>query len=129
MISKTAGIIQLLMANGYTRISPPPVPKLDTFSDYITVHEVTGKELESLTGISGLSNSLMQINCFSRDYEAAYTLRADIKTLLLGNGGYSGAAGDRTIQGVNHGLDRELYEAKQELHQHITRLSVWWEES
>lgn len=126
MISHVGGTISLLLGASLTPtiggISPPPVPPNGQFP-YVTVQEVLSKELESLTGSSGLVRAKIQINCWDRDYENAYQMRQAIKAYLLP---YKGIAGDQTIQDVKHAGDHSLYDGARELHQLILAIFVWW---
>jgi len=106
-------------------ISPRPVPaRTSPPLPYITVQEVMGREVESLSGTSGLCHAPIQVSCWSKSYEEAYALRDGVKALLLP---YRGTVNGQTIQWVNHGQDRELYDDVRELHQLIEVLSIWWD--
>lgn len=128
MSSHVAGIIQLIKASFPSPviggISPPPVPP-NVIEPYVTVQEIMGRELESLTGPSGLSRSIMQVNCWSSSYESAYNLKASIKAMLLAFTGTT-PTGSK-IQAVNPQYDTELYDSERKINQSIVRLFVWWE--
>ena len=117
--SQPSGLGGLLVAG----VSVPPVPKWATFP-WITVQQLPSREVESMTGTSGLAATMMQVNCWDKDYEQAWDLREAVKELLLS---YTGEIGDSYIQAVNHGIDAELYDSQRELHQLIVRFRVWWE--
>ncbi len=126
MTSHVAGIIILLRAQVFDPVlkGASPVPVKPTFVfPWVTVREAAGRELQSLTGPSGLVETLMQINVWSKDYDEAYALRSAIKSYLLP---YTGAAGSENIQGVTHHLDSELSDDQRELHQAVLILKVWW---
>lgn len=126
MTSNVASTISLLLGAGLSPtiggISPAPVPK-NAVWPYVTVQDSFSKELESLTGSSGLLRSKIQINCWDKDYENAWQLRAAIKSYLLP---FKGTAGSQTIQDVKHGNDHELYDGQRELHQLILYVFIWW---
>lgn len=128
MTSHVAGIVGLLMAEISSSvmrgISPPPIPSLTTAYPYVTVSEISNIETENLEGVTGVQHSVIQTSTWDRNYETAFTLRAVIKDALLG---YSGISLALHIQGINHIMDAELYDADRELHQLISRFSVWWE--
>lgn len=128
MTSHVAGIVGLLMAEissvDMKGISPPPIPSSTTLYPYVTVSEISNIETENLEGITGVQHSVIQTSTWDRNYETAFTLRAVIKDTLLG---YSGTSLTLHIQGINHIMDAELYDSDRELHQLISRFSVWWE--
>jgi hypothetical protein len=127
--SRVAACVQLILANNAGNaicrgVSPRPLPDNGPFP-YITVQEPTDRKLLTLTGPTGISESFIQFNCWSKDYEEANTSREALKIIL---DDYSGAAGSRVIDSSDHNLDTELYDGDRELHQLITRYHIWWED-
>lgn len=128
--SHTAAIVQFINALSIAVAGPPPLP-LNAALPYVTVREVIASELESLTGKSNLTRTVMQVECWSKDYEMANSIRESIKGPGDGSGllGAYGAVGTRNVQGpINHIMDAELYHERLEIHQLITRYLVWWGE-
>lgn len=130
MSSKVAGIVQIIRASIDTatthhknNISPIPVP-LGAQFPYITVQEILNKEYESLTGPSDLSRSIMQVNCWDKNYEVADELRTSIKDILLQ---FQGSILDLTVAAVNHSTDAALYDPERQAHQLVSRFVVQWE--
>lgn len=134
MSSHIAGVVNLLQMAftsplAMSGIGPVPVPdSVNTAAfPYVTVQEPADYELQSLTGPSGMSKSVIQVSVWSRDYEAAWHLRSQIKSLLL-------SVAPTTIlslklQATNQvASDAELYDGPRKLHQLITRIQIWWEE-
>jgi hypothetical protein len=107
----------------YKGLSPTPVPDTATFP-YITVQETHAADVESMTGPSGATRAVMQINVWDKDYEAAWLCCKQIKDYLLA---YKGVAGDLYIAAVNHGSDHSQYDGIRQLHQQILILFIWWE--
>lgn len=130
MLSKVAAIISVIndqFSAQIDGISPPPLPS-SAGALYITVHEVNTKELENLGGPSGLARTVIQINVWDHDYEAAYVLREDIKTYLLAFlGGVGGSPAGINVSSTNHQQDWELFDGATARHQLIVRLLVWFE--
>lgn len=130
-ISPNAGLIYLIRTTvtGLGGISPPALPPFATFP-YITVHTIKGDELESLTGTSGLQETIMQVNVFHKDYEAAWNVRETVKTLVLG---FTGNVGNgKVLKAANHSQgsgagDSELFDTVRNFHQLIVRFCIWWE--
>jgi hypothetical protein len=89
----------------------------------VTVQEITVKEVEHLGGLSGVQQTIIQINCWAKDFESAGTIRDAAKAYMCG---YSGTAGSRTIQGVNPVVDSMLHDGVRSLHQGVTRILVTW---
>lgn len=125
MNSLVAEVIQVIRANvsGLGGISPSPVP-VDAKFPYITVGEINTMEAESLEGRSGLARSLIQIECWSKSHECAWSTRRIVYQLLTK---YRGQAGTQVIKWVNPNVDAMLYDGNRSLHQAITRLFVWWD--
>lgn len=98
---------------------------------HVTVIELSAKELENLVDISELTQTIMQVSCWSKDYSEAFQVREAIKAnTLYFSGPVLNSIGTDTglvIQGVNHVLDTELWDSDRELHQLITRYKIWWE--
>jgi hypothetical protein len=117
------GIINMALGSDLKGCSVPPVPTNAIFP-YITIQDITGKELESMTGPSGLLRSVVQINCWSKVYEDAWNTREAVKSFLLT---FTGTAGDKNIQAVNHATDREFLDGVRELHQCVCSFLIWWE--
>lgn len=107
-----------------TRISPPPVPPKALFP-YLTIQQVVGREVESLEGLSGLTNSHMQFNCWSPLYDEAFSLRASIVAALQTVKGAVGST-DLAVDTITDYRYSELYDGSRELHQLILRTLVWW---
>jgi len=128
MSSHVAGVVDLIQTGlsslSFADISPDPIP-INATLPYITVSEAMAKDVQSLTGPSGATYSVMRISCWSGDYEEANDLRSLIKDLL---GNYTGEAGDYTVMGTNHYQDRELYDGLTQKYQLITSYSIWWTE-
>jgi len=132
VVSHVAAVVNLLFdqfpSPTIAGISPVPLPP-EAGDPYVTVQEILSKETESLSGPTNLSMSIIQIDVWDHDYEAADTLRTSIKDFLLAFTGDVTIASvvQAHIQGVNHNTDRELFNGDIERHQVITRLQVWWE--
>lgn len=120
--SRAAALISLI--EDIAPATPPPLLYTEPLP-HITVHEVSAVDLETLEGYNGTSTGIMQVNCYSKSYDEAYNLRDQVKvvfrTFTLG-----GMADSLSIQGVNHQLDRELWDGNREIHQHIVRYTVHW---
>lgn len=122
--SYTAGLVALLSANvAGSPYAVPPVPENATFP-YTTIREISSIDLESLSGPSGLARSVIQVECWSPLFDAAWNHRKLIKTFLLP---YKGAAGTLVIAAVNHAGDRQIYDGNRELHQILSSFLIWWE--
>lgn len=104
-------------------VGPEPLPEKLT-ADGITVREILAQELEDLGGRSGLCHSIIQVNCWDRDYEEANRIRGLIKDLLLDN--FTGPMGTLNVDSTNHDIDAELHDAERGMHQLITRIHVWF---
>ena len=125
MSSHIAEVITLIknsLGSSIGGISPHPVPPQAVFP-YITVTEIHGSELESLTGISGQNRMIVQVDCWDKSHEVAWGIRVRVKALLLP---YKGTAGTQTVAAVNHQNDAALYDGNRSLHQLVTRLFIWW---
>lgn len=109
---------------GLGGITPPPVPPDATFP-FITLHEVSDKEVEALDGPSHLDAATIQVNCWSKDYEDAWNTREKVKGALLS--GFSGTFSTVVIQGCTYLMGAELYDPTRQLHQCIARFHVWAE--
>src|SRR4051812_45860163 len=105
-MSHTATIIGLLkdyFGDDITGISPTPLhDSADVSGVFVTVQEVINTQVTDLSGQDNLSSSVMQVNCWSDDYEAASNLRVRARDYLAS---YVGGG----IQGVTHRNDAELY--------------------
>jgi len=124
--SRVAGLLQIIDGvEGVAESGPGPLPAKAQFP-YVIVKQVTGKELENLTEKSGLISTIMQVECWDKDYEVAWALRELIKNTLLVTGGAAGTSG-QVISSVNHDHDRELYDDRQACWEAICRLHIWWE--
>ena len=120
-----AEVIQLLKAHFTSSlggISPAPVPPGALFP-YITVTEITVKEVEHLAGLSGVQQTIIQVNVWAKDFEIAGTVRDSAKLYMCG---FRGTAGTRYIQGVNPVVDSMLHDGVRSLHQGVTRVLVTW---
>jgi hypothetical protein len=130
-VSRIAAVIQLVLGNtgqipaivGPAQASPAPLPATAKYP-YVTVNEPFTKEIESLQGRSGLAGALIQVNCYSKDYEEAWETREAIKVMLCTFKGVSSAI---TIMDVRHKLDTELFNDATEVHQLISRFILWCE--
>jgi hypothetical protein len=123
--SFVAELIQVILSQFHSSIggiTPPPLPANASFP-YITVNEIRVGEIESLYGLSGVQQVVMQVNVWDKDFEEASVLRNTIKRYLCS---YSGTAGSRVIQGVNPVVDTTLHDGVRNLHQSITRVKVTW---
>jgi len=120
-----AEVIQLLkghFTSSLGGISPVPLPPSAAFP-YVTVQEITVKEVEHLAGLSGVQQTIIQVNVWAKDFESAGTVRDSAKLYLCG---FSGTAGSRVIQGVNPVVDSMLHDGVRSLHQGVTRVLVTW---
>lgn len=107
-----------------TAVSPPPVPPEASFP-YLTLQQIVGREEESLEGLSQLTGTHLQFNCWSTLYDEAFALRAAIvESLPLTPGSIAGSG--LAIDAVSDYRYSELYDAERELHQLILRVLVWW---
>lgn len=107
-----------------TRIAPNPVLP-DARFPQLTLNQVGGEELESLEGLSGLTQTIQQINAWSPSYEDAFALRAAVVAMLSTFTGSAGTTG-LVVDCATMFTYRELYDAERELHQLIVRCVVWW---
>jgi hypothetical protein len=126
MSSRNASLIGLIQAHFTTAlkgVSPVPLPS-DALFPYVTIQEGLGKELESLTGASGLIKVPHQFNIWGKDYEEAWGFRKSIRDYIQP---YRGAAGSNVIVSANHYGDRELYDGPKSVHQLIWMVNIWWE--
>jgi len=132
VVSHTAAVVSLLNTQfpspTIAGISPPPLPN-DAGDPYVTVQEIQSKELESMTGASDLARSIVQVNIWDKDYEAADTLRTSIKNYLFGFTGNVVIASvtEAHVQIVRHMMDWELFNGEVERHQVIARFLIWWQ--
>src|SRR2546428_43394 len=94
-------------------ISPVPVPPNASFP-YVTVQQPTDEEVESLEGLSGLTNTTLQVNCWHRDYETAFSLRASLRDPLLALTGAVDGSG-LIIQAINYRGTADLFDGVREL--------------
>lgn len=120
-----AELIQVLItqfSGSYGGISPAPLPPGAVFP-YITVSEITVREVESLQGLSGVTFTILQVNVWDKDFEGAGVMRDTIKQYMCS---FSGTAGSRIIQGVNPVVDSMLHDGVRNLHQAVTRLQIAW---
>ena len=128
MASNIAAIItrlrdQLSLGTDYNGIGPVPVPDNATLP-YITVQQIMLTKLQSHDGDSGVGPCLMQVNCFDKNYETADALRALVDEAL---DGLAGVFAGVTSQGANHNHSHDIYDSERELHQCVTRHTVWFE--
>lgn len=131
MNTRTANLITVIKdaaspAFAISGITPPPIPSYafaNSPNPWVTVQETHSKEEENLVELSGIRRSVMQVNCWSGDYEASGELREQIKFYLLS---FKGSAGDSAIASVRHGSDHELFDGERQLYQAILILFVWW---
>jgi hypothetical protein len=125
MSSRVAAVVtRLSSAVSPSGIGPPPVPPTATFP-YITVHEVMDDELENLVSPSGLVKTVMQVNSWSPDYEAAAANKKACKDALLT--GFIGSFAGQNVDSVNYQGGYELRDPARNLHQCISRFLIWWE--
>lgn len=105
-------------------IGPNPLPLNATFP-YVIVREIFSVDQVILTGRNGTTRSILQVEVWSKGYDEAYHTRETIKNGLID---YAGALDARTTIGpIAHVIDVELYDARVELHQLISRFEIWWE--
>ena len=127
--SRAAGLVQLIQAATLSpspvSIGPAPLPLNTTVDPGITISEMLTMELENIDGRSFLTETIMQINCISKNYETAWQLREQVKDLIIEYTGQCGTT-NQYIDSVNHNTDREFYDDPRELHICITRLHIWW---
>lgn len=128
MASNIAAIItrlqnQLTLGIDYGGIGPVPVPD-NAPLPFITVQQIMHMRLQSHDGDSGVGPSMMQVNCFSKNYEEADALRALVDLAL---NGLTGIFAGVVSQGANHNHSHDIYDSERELHQCITRHQVWFE--
>lgn len=125
--SYVAGLVDLI-AVGYptvaSSVSPPPLPPTAVFP-YVTVHQIFGEELQSMDGLSGMTSTMMQVNCWDKDYERAFSLRASLTTLIMA--GVNTVTLGLNLKAVSIPRYQELYDGPRELHQLIGRYAIWWE--
>lgn len=123
-MSRIAALVSTLQGSvdGLGGISPVPVPP-DAVFPYITVEEIADKELESLTGPSGKTHTIMQVSCWAKDYETAWDTREEVKTLLFST---RGVVGDQYIADVTYNTGREFYDDQRSLHKLISRFFIWF---
>ena len=130
MASHVAAVINLILDQFYPStvkgVSPPPLPSKASYP-YVTVHEVSGIELENIVGPSGLVKSVVQVNCWDVDYERGWQARKSIQDYLSTFSGdvIISSAVEAVIHSVNHVGTSHLYDGDREVHQLITRLSIW----
>ncbi len=125
MSSRVARIIDILdaglssppVATGY---GPNPIPE-DAELPYVTVQEVNASPLESMEGPSGKTRTLIQVNCWAKDYEEAWEARRLITDYLH-------TYRDSEVVAVNFPRSHELYDGLRRLHQLIAAFWIWWEE-
>lgn len=124
MNSHAAEVITLLKAHvtGVVGISPSPVPPQPAFP-YVTVAELRGDEVQSLTGVSGLNRTIIQIDIWDKTHETAWNMREAIKSYLLP---FKGTAGTQTIRLVTFNVENMFYDGNRSLHQAVVRLFIWW---
>lgn len=124
MSSRVAAIITRLAAQvtSLGGIGPEPLPANAVFP-YVTVLEIGGRDLESLSGDSGLTRTTIQLNVWDKDFEVA-TAKLDLCKAALR--GFTGVSAGQTVRSVNHYRDNYLYDGSRELHQCICRYSIWW---
>lgn len=122
-VASIVNVIERSVQAAIGSISPPPVPPNANFP-YITVHQIGKTEVESLTGVSGLTRTVIQVNCWHPDYETAFSLRHTIQGVILA---FTGDTLGNSLQASNPLHDMELFDGVRELHQLIGRYSVWWE--
>jgi len=124
MNSIVAEVIQLINNNisGLGGISPAPVP-VNALFPYITVGEINTQEAEAMEGRSGLTRTLVQIDCWSKTHEGAWATRRIVGDFL---NMYRGTAGSLVIKWVNPNVDTTIYDGNRSLHQSISRLFIWW---
>lgn len=120
-------------------ISPVPLPD-DAFKTvagpWVTVQEISTKELQTQSGGSGVGPSIIQVNVWNAQYEYADAARKRIYNILsnlsgsisvsgsVGGGSVSGAV---VCQGSNFMGNHELYDPIRELHQLVSRFQMWFE--
>lgn len=109
-----------------TTITAPPLAS-STVMPAITIQMITGRELESLDGVSGILRSIMQVNCYATDSEVADQLRRSIKDAILGSRDIIITGSDLTLAAVNHNGDRDQWEDKIRKHCMMVDLQIWWE--
>lgn len=124
MSSRVAAIITRLAAQvpSLGGIGPEPVPNNAVFP-YVTIIEIGSRDLESLSGDSGIARSTIQLNVWDKDFEVATAKLELCKAALRG---FTGVVAGQTIRSVNHDRDNYLYDGHRELHQCICRYSIWW---
>lgn len=126
LISFVAGMKLLVDSSGIGIIpaQPPPLDPTQTLP-VVLVSCIDARELESLSGLSGLAWSLMQVSVCDRLYDSAFQYRSQITQYLST---YTGAIIGPAL-GVDRATDfryRELYLENIEVWQLILRCQVWW---
>jgi hypothetical protein len=94
VLSATAGVTALVS----TRIYPDMAPQNATFP-YIVFQKLSTQPTDTKEGVSPLDKILVQIDCYSGNYDTSHTIAAAIRTAL---DRYSG-----TING--HVVDRIIF--------------------
>lgn len=100
-------------------VSAPPLPVDFNTGSYITVHSILNVDQEDMSGFNGLSMDIIQINCWSKDHEAAWHLREQVKAAIRAAVG--------VFHAVNHRGDMKLYDGDRENYQLIARFNIWFE--
>jgi hypothetical protein len=128
MSSYVAGLVSLIEGTVFV---PPiggvsPYPLLPTaVLPFINVREVFGRQLQNLSTRSGMIETIMQIDIWSKDYEEAYEIRKTANNALIDT---FGSVGSLIISGpIRHVTDAELYDGTRRIHQLISRFHIWWE--
>lgn len=109
-----------------TSIAPPPLTP-NSVMPCITIQTITARELESMTGESGMLRAIAQITCYSDDIEVADQLRRAVKDSLLGQMNVTITGSDYYMAAINHNGDRNLWDDKIRKHVAIVDLQIWWD--
>lgn len=89
-----------------TRMYPVRAPQNKPFP-LVTYTPITGTRFHHSEGGAGLSGPRIQIDCWGESYADAKNTADAIRKVL---DGYSGAAGDETIQGAFFDSERDSFE-------------------
>lgn len=127
MANSYLGALNTLIQNAGTGASVvKPVPLVPTdVPPVITMQQIDGFEVEAMEGLSGLTPTIMQINCWDKLYDNAFEMRRLIKESFKTVTGAVGSTGLK-VDRITDFRYRELYDAQLEFHQLILRCQVWW---
>ena len=128
LVSALVTLLQTVNPPIAQNFTPPPLPDEASVNwpiPWIVVRNVTTKKVKDLSGDAGLAWSIMQVECWSNQYDSADVCRGLVKNKLedIPSGT---VVNNLTIDGSTHVIDTDIYNGSKELHQLITRYKVWW---